>query len=195
MLGDSTAAGVGADTQDDALPGNLAKEILARFSRGTEWRSVGKSGATARTLLDDFIDEATSEECDVVYLTVGANDALRLRSRREFSSDVATLITLLRKASPNALILVSLLPRFEWFTSLNNPMRWSLAVHASSLDDGARPVVTGLPDVHAIPRPQPYSPGFWASDNFHPSPVGYRERIAYALDSVPAPVLERHLAR
>ena len=34
VLGDSTAAGVGADTQDEALPGNLARELSARWSRG-----------------------------------------------------------------------------------------------------------------------------------------------------------------
>ena len=34
VLGDSTAAGVGADTQDDALPGNLARELSARTEIG-----------------------------------------------------------------------------------------------------------------------------------------------------------------
>ena len=48
VLGDSTAAGVGADTQDQALPGNLARELSARWHVAVDWRAMGENGATAR---------------------------------------------------------------------------------------------------------------------------------------------------
>lgn len=194
VLGDSTASGVGAATQADALPGNLARAIQTRYHRGTHWSADGRNGATARDLLTDFIEPATSQEFDLVFLTIGANDALALRSRRAFAGDVAELVARLRLASQGALILVSLLPRFDRFASLVNPARWNLALHAANLDDGARRAVSHLTDVFAMPKPPPYSPEFWASDGFHPGPNGYREWANFALDAVPDQLLDRHLA-
>jgi lysophospholipase L1-like esterase len=191
VLGDSTAAGVGADTQGDALPGNLARQFEERFGRGTEWTAIGENGATARDLLERFIGEATGASYDVVFLSIGANDALGLRSRSAFSRDMRLLVDRLRAASPDAVILVSLMPRFDRFASLLNPLRWNLALHAASLDDGARAAVAGLRDVFAIPKPSPYTPSFWASDGFHPGPSGYREWIEFALKSVPQEFLWR----
>ncbi len=190
VLGDSTAAGVGADTQDDALPGNLAREVLRVAGHGTRWDAVGENGATARDLLQRFIGPATEQRYDLVFLSIGANDALALRSRLAFARDVRELVARLRAASPHALILVSLMPRFDRFSSLVNPLRWNLALHAASLDDGARAAVAGLDDVFAIPKPPPYTPTFWASDLFHPSASGYREWIEFAIGAVPPELLK-----
>ena len=52
VLGDSTAAGVGAPTQDDALAGNLARELNMLTSRGVDFRSVGANGASSKDLID-----------------------------------------------------------------------------------------------------------------------------------------------
>jgi len=186
VLGDSTAAGVGSATQDEALPGYLAREFLARCGRGTTWRAVGHNGATARNVITQHLADATSEEFDVVFLTIGANDALGLRGRAAFSRDVRQIVDALRAASPDALILVSLMPRFDRFESLRNPVRWNLALHAASLDAGARASVGGMDNVFAIPKPPPYTATFWASDGFHPGPDGYREWVEFALDAVPA---------
>jgi lysophospholipase L1-like esterase len=194
VLGDSTAAGVGADTQNEALPGNLARELLRLLGRGTRWDAVGENGATSRDLLDRFIAPATGQAYDLVFLSIGANDALGLRSRLAFARDVREIVTRLRAASPGAVILVSLMPRFDRFSSLLNPLRWNLALHAASLDDGARAAVAGLDGVFAVPKPPPYTSTFWASDLFHPSASGYREWIEFALGAVP-PALLRDLSR
>ncbi len=194
VLGDSTAAGVGADTQADALSGNLARNISERFGRGTSWRAVGRNGATARDLITDYLDEATEAPADLVFLTIGANDALGLRSRASFRRDVAYISQALHQANPNALILVSLMPRFDRFAALPQPVKWNLALHAASLDDGARSGVAGMPGVFAIPKPIPYTPEFWASDRFHPSAGGYRQWIDFAMDSVPSEMLQKHLS-
>ncbi|MEO7349348.1 MAG: SGNH/GDSL hydrolase family protein, partial [Terrimesophilobacter sp.] len=143
VLGDSTAAGVGAETQVDALSGNLARNIHKRFQRGANWRAVGRNGATARDIITDYLDEAARAPADLVFLTIGANDALALRSRGSFARDVAHITESMRKVNPNALILVSLMPRFDRFAALPQPVKWNLALHAASLDDGARAGVAG----------------------------------------------------
>lgn len=190
VLGDSTAAGVGAATQDEALPGYLACEFRSRLGRGTVWAAIGRNGATAHDLITDHLAEATAQPYDVVFLTIGANDALGMRSRSAFSRDVRQVVTALRAVNPDALILVSLMPRFDRFQSLRNPVRWNLALHAASLDAGARASVAGMDRVFAIPKPPPYTATFWASDGFHPGPSGYREWAEFALGEVPVELLE-----
>lgn len=180
VLGDSTAAGVGADTQEEALPGNLARELSARLGRGVHWRASGENGATARDLIEKYLDDATASEVDLVFLSVGANDALGLRPRWAFGRDIRTLLHALRAGSP--LVLMSSLPAFSRFELLPNPLRWNLYLHSRSLEDAARAVVARTPGTHISPPPPPYTDGFFATDLFHPSASGYRDWAEFALD-------------
>jgi len=184
VLGDSTAAGVGAETQDAALPGNLARELAARTGRGVVWRAVGRNGATSHDLVTDYLGDAVSEPVDIVFLSIGANDALGLRPRWAFARDIRTLLTRLREVSP--VVLVSSLPAFFRFELLPNPLRWNLYLHSQSLEDAARAIVARTPGVHMSPPPPPYTPGFFATDLFHPSASGYRDWAQFAVDDAVA---------
>lgn len=186
VIGDSTAAGVGAPTQLDALPGNLARELQARSGRGVAWRAVGENGATSRDLIERYLDDATASSFDVVFLSIGANDALGLRPRWAFRRDIRALLSRLRAASPDATILVSSLPAFFRFELLPNPLKFNLYLHSQSLEDAARAVVAGLDNVHMSPPPPPYTEGFFATDLFHPSAAGYRDWARFAIEDAVA---------
>jgi lysophospholipase L1-like esterase len=181
VLGDSTAAGVGVDSQHDALPGNLARSLSAHYGRGVDWTAIGKNGATAKDLLNDYIDTATAERYDVVFLTIGANDALGLRSRSSFGRDIRALLARLRAANPEATILMSSLPAFFRFVLLPNPLRFNLYLHSRSLEAEARAIVAATPGAFMSPPPPPYTEGFFASDLFHPSAIGYRDWADFAV--------------
>jgi len=184
VIGDSTAAGVGAATQDDALPGQLARGLAVRTGRGVTWEAMGRNGATARDLITDHLDAATASEWDVVFLSIGANDALGLRSRGAFGRDIRTLLTRLREVSP--LVLVSSLPAFFRFELLPNPLRWNLYLHSQNLEDAARAIASRMAGVHMSPPPPPYTEGFFATDLFHPSAIGYRDWARFALEDAEA---------
>lgn len=195
VLGDSTAAGVGADTQLDALPGNLARELSAlRPGRGVDWRAVGENGATSRDILERYIDAATDRSYDVVFVSIGANDALGIRSRAAFGRDIRSLLTRLRAASPDAVILMSSLPAFFRFELLPDPLRRNLYLHSQSLEAAAREVVATFDGVHMSPPPPPYTEGFFATDQFHPSASGYRDWARFAIDDAVASGVLRRLA-
>jgi lysophospholipase L1-like esterase len=182
VLGDSTAAGVGVSSQADALPGNLARELAAHLGRGVEWTAIGENGATARDLLERFLAPATEHAHDVVFLSIGANDALGLRSRRAFGRDIREILRLLRAASPDATIAMSSLPAFFRFELLPEPLRSSLYRHSQSLEAEARSIVSAMPGAFMSPPPPPYTEGFFASDLFHPSEIGYRDWARFAID-------------
>lgn len=181
VLGDSTAAGVGVQHQADGLPGNLATALSAQSGRGAEWTTMGRNGATARDLIETYLDAASAGSYDLVFLSIGANDALKLRGSAVFARDIRLIVCRLRAASPAATILVSSLPAFFRFQSLPNPLRWALYLHSQTLESAARRVVKDEPAVIMSPPPPPYTDGFFASDLFHPSAKGYREWVDFAL--------------
>jgi lysophospholipase L1-like esterase len=188
VLGDSTAAGVGAPTQLEALPGNLARELSDLLGRGVTWEASGRNGATAHDLVTDYLP---TESFDIVFVTIGANDALGIRSRSAFGRDMRTVLTHLRATSPTATIIVSSLPAFFRFELLPNPLRFNLYLHAQSLEREARSIVAGLDGVTMSPPPPPYTEGFFATDLFHPSAIGYRDWARFAVEDA---VRQGHLA-
>jgi lysophospholipase L1-like esterase len=182
VLGDSTAAGVGVKNADHGLGGNLARVLADRTGRGVEWLALGEAGATAKDLRARFLPKALEREYDVVFLSIGANDTLALRSRAEFRDDFRAILAALREKSPRARIVVANLPVFSWFTVIPNPLRWVLNLHAENLQHAAQREVARDPGAHMSPAPPTYSVGFFARDRFHPSEEGYRDWADFAID-------------
>ena len=181
VLGDSTAAGVGATTQHEALPGRLADALNARTGRGIRWRAVGENGATAQDVVARFLDEALAEPADLLFLTVGANDAMRMRGAGAFARDVRVILDAFDARNPGAFVLVSSLPVFGRFSLLPQPLRTTLYRHALALEAAARAVVARRANAVMSNDPPPYAEDFWAEDLFHPGPSGYRDWAEWAI--------------
>ncbi|MEO8262622.1 MAG: SGNH/GDSL hydrolase family protein [Pseudolysinimonas sp.] len=182
VLGDSTAAGVGAATQHEALPGRLADALHARTGRGIHWRAAGKNGATAREIIVDYLDDALAEPADLLFLSIGANDAMTMRGAGAFVRDVRRILDAFDARNPGAFVLMSSLPVFGRFGLLPQPLRTALYRHALALEGVARALVDTRPNVLMSSDPPPYAEGFWAEDLFHPGPSGYRDWADWAID-------------
>jgi lysophospholipase L1-like esterase len=182
VLGDSTAAGVGAATQTEALPGRLADALHARTGRGIRWRAVGENGATARDILERYLDEALGDPADLLFLTIGSNDSLALRGARAFRRDVTRILDAFADRNPDSAALVSSLPVFGRFALLPQPLRTTLYRHSLALEGAARRAVEDRPRTWMSNDPPPYADDFWAADLFHPGPSGYRDWADWAID-------------
>lgn len=182
VIGDSTAAGVGVDHAELGLGGRLAEALAERTGRAVHWRAAGRNGATARDLVRHYLKPALAEPIDLIFLTVGANDALALRSTRAFRRDIRHILERTFAAHPNAALLMSSLPAFFRFELLPDPLRRSLYRHSQSLEREARLLVDAHPRAHMSPPPPPYTDGFFASDDFHPSAIGYQDWADFAID-------------
>ena len=77
---------------------------------------------------------------------------------------------------------MSSLPAFFRFDLLPNPLRRNLYLHSQSLEAEARSIVAGLEGVTMSPPPPPYTEGFFATDLFHPSAIGYRDWARFAIE-------------
>ncbi|HEY4224416.1 MAG TPA: SGNH/GDSL hydrolase family protein [Pseudolysinimonas sp.] len=176
VVGDSTAMGTGVATLDDGIPGRLARLLVAgpaAAGRGVAWRAVGRNGATAAEVLDEFATAAVAAHFDLAVVMVGWNDALRLRPGAEFSRRLGALLDGLHAGSPDARLVVVEPPEFGRFPSMPNPLRFALGRHASGL--------TGRAGRAAHAHGALTAPGFdgqsLASDGFHPDGAGY-QRLA-----------------
>ncbi|WP_166868438.1 SGNH/GDSL hydrolase family protein [Salinibacterium sp. ZJ70] len=183
VAGDSTAAGVGVDTQDDGLAASVARELSARTGRGVMWRAIGSSGADTEHFLTYHLTDAIARPVDLVFVSLGANDALSARSARAYARDLRTLLETVSDRHPDALILVSNLPVFARFEVLPEPLRSVLHRHARALEHAAQTVVA-RDDRWMMTEalPPEYGPQFFARDGFHPSASGYADWARFAID-------------
>lgn len=173
VLGDSTGAGVGVGTLLDGLAGNLAHELHDSLGRGVSWQVIARSGATTGQIREFFLLLASRHSYDVIFLTLGVNDVMQLRRKGAFQQDLEVILQGLERASPHAQIMLAGIPRMEHFISLPAPLGTILGARAYRLNAAAHEVLANHPRVVHVP-PWPISvPGFFASDDFHPSAVGY----------------------
>lgn len=163
VLGDSTAVGIGAHSMDDSIAGHLRRRL------GGSSRIVGRSGATAEEIREEFLAEATAEPADVAVTLVGWNDAMRLRTPRAFGDDLAAILAALRERSPEASIVVISPPRFSGFAVLPATLRRALEASSAGLRRTAADVATAHGAV-AVPG---FEGDHLASDRFHPDETGY----------------------
>jgi lysophospholipase L1-like esterase len=177
IIGESTAAGVGASNLSEALPGHLAHFLASETSRAVRWQLLGRIGVTARTARTELLAPATALRADVAVLILGVNDVLGLRRPRAWSADVEQLIQAVRERCGDIPVVLSAVPPIGRFPALPHPLRGALGVHAQLLDRAAVRLVQRLEGVLHVPmtlQPGSNVRHYFSTDGFHPSPLGYR---------------------
>jgi len=170
ILGDSSAAGVGVDHQNDALAGQLAVLLANHFT--LDWQLVAKTGATTRTALQ-WLETHPPAPIDIVVTALGVNDVthavpypLWLRQQNRMFARINTLFAPRR-------VYVSGVPPLGDFPILPQPLRWSLGTQARRFDAGLARLTETSPRLCHIPFDSPLVPSQMAQDGFHPGPEIY----------------------
>jgi lysophospholipase L1-like esterase len=176
VLGDSTAAGVGAERHEEALPGFLGAALAAVTGRPVAWRVAGRTGATARQVREEFAPGLAAEPADAVVLLAGVNDLLGLRPLRRWERDVTDLVVAVREAGGPVPVLFAGMPHVHRFPSLPQPLRAVMGLRALAMDHAVRRAAARLPGVVHLRATAPglNDERFYAADRFHPSAEGYR---------------------
>lgn len=166
IIGDSSAAGVGVARQDDALTGQLIKELAPRFT--VDWTLHAKTGATTRSTLTN-LSYKTSDPADIVILVLGVNDTTRLIPVRTWRTRQHALMARIRALHTPRLIYVTGVPPLGHFPLLPQPLRWTLGRHATALDTARTADLTTQSDAIPVPFDLDPQPDLIATDGFHPS--------------------------
>lgn len=172
VAGDSAAAGVGAQTQEEALSGCLVAGLADSFQ--VKWKLLAFAGATTADLLD-HLEKLPAEDFDVVVTSLGVNDVTGRRSLSDWRREQGQLIALLENKFRARHILLSGLPPMHRFPALPQPLRWYIGSRAQDFDRALASLADRQARCefvklgYAMMEPQAM-----AADGFHPGPAIYR---------------------
>ncbi len=170
IVGDSSAAGVGAAHQDEALSGRLTQALARDFT--VHWRLQACAGhklADVRAAVRGL----PAEPFDVVVVAVGVNDATGQTRMAHWLHGLQSLVTELRQRHQARQVILSALPPVHLFPALPQPLRWYLGRCAIRLDQAQRRWVVGQHGCDVVGGDFPMDLRYMADDGFHPGPLAY----------------------
>ncbi len=173
ILGDSSAAGVGAATQDEALAGQLSRALARHSGRRVRWQLRARSGVNSEQALD-LLHEAALEPAEVAVVVTGVNDVVdQLRPARALAARAVLLQALHDQVGARHVVLTPV-PPMQRFAGLPQPLRWVAGREAAAHDRALRHWVVDRAGVSWLPFDLPLAPQLLARDGFHPGPALYR---------------------
>lgn len=191
IVGDSAAAGVGSETQQEALVGNLIPVLTQQSAIQNQfdtlnWSLQATTGHTSFDILRRlYVLPAPSQTVDMMVLSVGVNDTTSKVSVDKWQQQIEDIIAIAqRKFGVQELIFLSLPPMAQ-MPAIPAPLNNFVGAKASILDkilqqvcaanDRVTYMATDFPrmiEEHANGTPIDIKVMF-ASDGFHPSSLMY----------------------
>jgi lysophospholipase L1-like esterase len=177
LLGESTAAGVGAASHDEGLAGSLARAVKDRTGRAVDWSVTARSGATAKAAVEHLAPQlpsvAAGERPDVVAVFLGVNDLIRFTPARIWRRDIAVLLQAIRQRTGPVPVLFAGVPPVHRFPAMPRGLAPLLARRVAVLDGSVSAVATELDAHHDRTLDLPDDKSLFAADGFHPAPGLY----------------------
>jgi len=180
VAGDSSAAGVGARHQRDALARPLAAHIAQRLSAAVQWQLVAESGLTSQGVMQRLL-RAQPMAADIAVVVVGVNDitkdvplAFALRQRQHIADWLQVHAGVRHVVFPA-------LPEMELFPALPRPLSWYAGQLARRNNRAQARWAAGAAGVAHLAMDNLADAGLFSEDGFHPAPALYArvaERIA-----------------
>lgn len=191
IVGDSAAAGVGSETQQEALVGNLIPVLTQQSAIQNQfdilnWSLQATTGHTSFDILRRlYVLPAPSQPVDVMVLSVGVNDTTSKVSVDKWQQQIESIIAIAqRKFGVRELIFLSLPPMAQ-MPAIPAPLSNFVGAKASILDNTLQQVCAAHDSVTYMATDFPrmiaeHSNGtpidikvMFASDGFHPSSLMY----------------------
>ena len=190
VVGDSTAAGSGAQTHDEGFAGSLARALSTRVGQPVRWRAVGQFGATAGRIRHRLLPQLDAG-LHAVVLLAGGNDVMSRRTPAQWHDDLGAVLEDLAQRADR--VVVAGIPPFALFPSMPSALGRYLSRRAAALDEVSQQICTSRPGTSWVTMPGTPPPDFFASDRFHPSAAGYRLWAEVVADHLaPLLTLEGH---
>lgn len=179
--GDSAAAGVGAQTQDEALCGRLVAQLAGDYQ--VDWTLWAQSGLNSLALLT-LLEAQDAQPFDVALLSIGVNDVTSRIRLEPWLMLQERLLQLLRDKFGVNQIIVSPLPPMHLFPALPRPLRGYLGSRSRRFNQQLATLVEQtagctLLDINLSP-----AAGQMARDGFHPGPMIYRQWAEHAARTI-----------
>lgn len=177
IVGDSSAAGVGVRTQQQALAGQLSRSLAGALGRTVHWQLVAKTGITTPEALDLLRAQRTADAlapADIAVVVLGVNDVVAQVPSHRAVAQRAELADWLLAHTGVRHVVFAPLPPMHRFPLLPQPLRWVIGSDARRHDAALARWAAGRDDVSHAPFEMPLDAASMASDGFHPGEPVYR---------------------
>lgn len=188
LVGDSIAAGLGAERPKDTLGGRLSKALAKSTHRAVRLRTVAQVGAESSMLAEQLATLPASYRPDVAVIVVGGNDVTHRVPVAESVEHLEAAVLTLRGLG--AEVVVGTCPDLGALRPVPQPLR-ALGSRASRQLAVAQEDAAIRAGAHAIALAQVVGPFFitnpdemFSLDRFHPSALGYQRTAKAMLPSV-----------
>lgn len=170
VTGDSSAAGVGAPSQNQALTGRMVSRLAPKNT--VHWRLAAQTGWRSRELRL-YLAKLPRVPYDLVLLATGINDLTSNFSLDYCLKKKTRLVAELRNRFTPKFIVVSGMPPVHKFPALPQPLRTFLGKRAKAHDQAVAKFCQTQPDCEHLPLDFSQDPKTLATDGFHPGPQVY----------------------
>ena len=169
MIGDSSAAGVGAGTQDRALLGQVVRGLQDSYT--VDFTLIAQSGARTKDARG-WLRQHTGQY-DVAVTALGINDVTKATTLPRFLDEQTRLWADLRQNHAVRHMMVSGMPPIGQFPALPQPLRWVAGERAAIFDRALRSMVAQHDDCEIIVFSPSLRPEDMSADGYHPGPDVY----------------------
>ncbi|CAN5451399.1 hypothetical protein BH10ACI1_BH10ACI1_09720 [soil metagenome] len=172
IIGESTAAGVGARTHATGLSGHFARFLSAKIGKSVEWQVIGRSGITVKETIHELVPKIPAEKFDYILVALCGNEVLKLRSPRTFRRDMKKLLGILESKNEGATFFITNAPAVRLSPVLPFPIKFLLGHLSAMHDKNAREFTAETKNIFYFHQPTEVPEDFFA-DGIHPSEKGY----------------------
>lgn len=192
VVGDSAAAGVGVDRQEQALLGQLLHQLqhnpqIAKNFSKIIWRLYATTGHTSFDILKRLYTlSSTKHSVDIMVLSIGVNDATKGISSQCWQDNLADIVAIAQRKFGVKHIIFSSVPPMAYMPSIPKPLNQFIGDKATHLDQILQQFCQQLSNhqpasiyylhndiTHAKQTLGATDSQLFAKDGFHPSELSY----------------------
>ena len=188
LLGDSIAAGLGAERRKDTLGARLARGLAKELHRSVDLRTAAVVGSESSALAGQLDGLPASYRPDVAVIVVGGNDVTHRVPVSESVAHLEAAIARLRLLG--TAVVVGTCPDLGALRDVPQPLR-SLGSRMSRQLAVAQQAAAIRSGAHAVVLARVVGPFFitnpdemFSLDRFHPSALGYKHTARALLPTV-----------
>lgn len=181
LLGDSSAAGVGAPLAEQSLLGQLL--LLLSQKHQVSYKMLAETGKKTSEMILDLKPEK-SQHYDLVVTALGVNDVTSQVAIADWKRQQEQLIVVIQEKFTPKQIIMSGLPPVGLFPALSWPLNAYMGAYADQLNRTLQELLVQHEQVDFLTLRDYPDSAKAATDGFHPGPVVYQMWAQNTVDSI-----------
>ena len=148
VIGESTMAGVGVESNAEGFVGTLANHLSEHFNRRIHWQVYAKSGITANRVSKELLAKIEESDWDLIVIGLGGNDAFQANSPNHWKYHVRLVISELQHRFPTIPIVFTNMPPVKEFPAFTSLMKSTIGNLIELLGQALQEVVKEFENVY-----------------------------------------------